>query len=267
MDDDKLRSIQRRNTEQYARVAEAYATSESHAGGDDLAWFAARAAGLMPGLALDVACGGGFATRALLAAGHRVVATDLTPESVVAARDSTEQPALGWVVGAAERLPVRDASMAVVSCRIAPHHFGDVARFVDEVARVLSPGGVFLLVDTTVPEDEDLAQWLDDVERRRDPSHVRSWPVSRWNAVLRGSRLDVAETRLTRKRHPLEPWLARSGCVGAAADEVRSRFRDASDEARTAYRIEVDDDGTVVAYTDTKLCLRATKPESYVRPA
>ncbi len=260
MDEDALREIQRRNQAQYGRVADAYATSESHAGGDDLAWFTARAGSVLPGLALDVACGGGFATRALIAAGHRVVGTDITPESVAAARATTERPALGWAVGAAEQLPVRTGSMNVVSCRIAPHHFGDIARFVDEVARVLAPGGMLLLVDTTVPEDEDLARWLDDVERLRDPSHGRSWPASRWRAVLRGSRLDVAESMLTRKRHDLEPWLTRSGCVGDTADEVRRRFREADADTRAAYRVEVEADGTVAAYTDTKLCLRATKP-------
>lgn len=245
----------RLNREQYAAVAANYTTSESHAGGDDLAWFASRAASVAPGTALDVACGGGFSTRALAAAGHRVVATDLTPESVVAARAVTDARRVGWVAGAAERLPIRTESVNVVGCRIAPHHFADIAAFVDEAARVLVPGGMFLLVDTTVPEDESLARWLDDVERRRDPSHQRSWPPSRWRAVVSGARLAVAETQLYRKRHELEPWLARSGCAGDRAAQVREAFATASDQAKEAYAI--DD----VSYTDTKLCLRATKGE------
>jgi ubiquinone/menaquinone biosynthesis C-methylase UbiE len=244
----------RRNREQYAAVAANYTTSESHAGGDDLAWFAARAASVAPGRALDVACGGGFSTRALAAAGHAVLATDLTPESVAAARSAIGPSSVGWVAGAAERLPVRTASMNVVGCRIAAHHFADPARFVDEVARVLVPGGLFLLVDTTVPEDESLARWLDDVERHRDPSHATSWPPSRWRAVVTGARLRVDETQAYRKRHELEPWLARSGCTGDAAEDVRRRFREAPEQMRAAYLI--DD----ASYTDTKLCLRAQKP-------
>ncbi|HEV2891396.1 MAG TPA: class I SAM-dependent methyltransferase [Frankiaceae bacterium] len=243
----------RLNREQYGAVAANYAVSPSHAGGDDLAWLSSRAASVAPGVALDVACGGGFSTRALAAAGHRVLATDLTPESVAAARGATESARVAWAIGAAERLPVRTESVNVAACRIAPHHFADVAAFVDEVARVLIPGGMFLLVDTTVPEDDDLARWLDDVERRRDPSHQRSWPPSRWRAVVSGARLRVEETQAYRKRHELEPWLARSGCVGDAAEDVRRRFREAPDAARAAYLI--DD----VSYTDTKLCLRATK--------
>jgi SAM-dependent methyltransferase len=249
----------RRSREQYAAVAANYAVSESHARGDDLDWFATRAASVAPGLAVDVACGGGFSTRALIAAGHRVIATDLTPESLVAARSVTDQGSVSWVAGAAERLPLRAACATVAGCRIAPHHFGDPARFVDEVTRVLAPGGLFLLVDTTVPEDDEVASWLNDVERLRDPSHRRDWAPSRWRAVLSGAPLQVGEVQLYQKRHELEPWLARAGCVGAAADAVRQRFREAPQPARSAYRIEWADDD-VVAYTDTKICIRATKP-------
>lgn len=249
----------RRSRDQYAAVAANYAVSESHAGGDDLAWFTARAAGVVPGLAVDVACGGGFSTRALLAAGHRVIATDLTPESLEAARSVTVPDRVSWVVGAAERLPLRTGCATVVGCRIAPHHFGDPARFVDEVTRVLTPGGLFLLVDTTVPENDELAGWLDDVERLRDPSHRGSWAPTRWRAVLSGARLHVDELQLVTKRHELDPWLARAGCVGAAADAVRRQFREAPEPARSAYRIEWADDD-VVAYSDSKVCIRATKP-------
>ncbi len=246
-----------RNRAQYGAVAANYATSESHARGDDLAWFRSRAAAIPPGDALDVACGGGFSTRALAEAGHRVLATDLTPESVGAARDAVPEVSR-WAAGAAERLPVRTASVDVVGCRIAPHHFADIAAFVDEVARVLKPGGTFLLVDTTVPLDEGLAAWLDDVERRRDPSHERSWPPSRWRAVIQGARLDVQETQLYRKRHELEPWLARAGCTGEQAEDVRRRFREAPQNAKEAYAIDAE------SFTDTKICLRAVKP---VKPA
>ena len=259
MSDEDTRQTHQRNREQYAGVADRYATSASHATGDDLAWFAARAMSVVPGIAVDVACGGGFATRALLDAGHRVVATDLTPESVMAARGSTHSGrALGWVAAAAEALPFRAGAVPLVSCRIAPHHFADPARFVDEVTRVLAPGGLFLLVDTTVPEDDALAAWIDDVERRRDPSHVRAWPPSRWRAVLTGAGLAVDELRTFRKRHELDPWLARSATPDDVAADVRGRFAAATPEQRAAFVIEKDGDA-VAAYTDTKVCIASRR--------
>ncbi|MCA1824696.1 MAG: trehalose-phosphatase [Mycobacteriales bacterium] len=260
-DDDAVRAAQRQSQQQYGAVAERYATSESHARGDDLEWFTSRAGDVLPGVALDVACGGGFSTRALLGGGHRVVASDLTFASVAAARSATDGGAVAiWVAGAAERLPVQTESVSLVGCRIAPHHFGDVARFVDEVARVLVPGGVFLLVDTTVPEDEALAQWINDLERVRDPSHQRAWPATRWAAVVTGAGLRITESRAFRKQHPLEPWLARAGCDDTQRAEVHARLRAATPEAIDAYDLVFDDAGEPVSFTDTKLCIQAVKP-------
>ena len=261
MSDEGIRAAHRRGRAQYASVAERYATSESHARGDDLAWFRDRAAAIEPTLALDVACGGGFSTRALAGAGHRVVATDLTPEAVAAARNATPPDLpVAWAAAAAERLPLDDATFGVVGCRIAPHHFGDVGRFVRESSRVLRPRGTLLVVDTTVPEDRDAARWIDDVERLRDPSHVRALPASAWTELAQDAGLLVEETLGVHKRHPLEAWLARSGCSGDAAEEVRRRLRQAPASIHTHWSVEVDEAGEPVSFTDSKLCLRASKP-------
>jgi ubiquinone/menaquinone biosynthesis C-methylase UbiE len=42
---------------------------------------------------------------------------------------------------AAESLPFDDAVFDLVTCRIAPHHFDDAARFVQEAARVTKSAG------------------------------------------------------------------------------------------------------------------------------
>lgn len=104
-----------------------------------------------------------------------------------------------------------------------------------------------------MPLDEELARWLDDVERLRDPSHQQSWPPSRWRAVISGARLAVEETQLFRKRHPIEPWLARAGCAADRAAQVREVFANAPEAARQAYLIDGE------SFTDTKMCLRAVK--------
>jgi SAM-dependent methyltransferase len=251
----------RRNREQYAAVATNYAVSESHAAGEDLEWFTSRAGTVMPTVAVDVACGGGFSTAALAAAGHRVLAIDLTFEALAAARSATASATAGamWTCAAAEHLPLATGAIALVGCRIAAHHFADAAQFVDEVSRALAPAGILLLVDSAVPEDDALGHWLNDVELLRDPSHQRSWPPSRWRAVLTGARLQVDETRSVRKRHELGPWLTRAGCVGDRAEAVLGRFRAAGHDVRSAYEIEYAA-REPVAFTDIKLCVRASKP-------
>ena len=255
-----LTEAHRLGRRQYAAVADRYATSASHASGEDLVWLQARAKALPASMALDVACGGGFSTRALVAAGHRVTGTDLTPESVVAARGATPPGAARWAVGAAERLPFSPATFGVVACRIAAHHFGDIAAFVAEVRRVLAPHGVFLLIDTVVPLDAGVADWINRVERMRDPSHVRALSVSSWARLARDAGLEIDEERTVRKRHEVEPWLRRSGCVGEAAQAVRSHLDEAPDGVRAEWQLETDARGCHHSFTDTKLCLRASRP-------
>ncbi len=71
-----------------------------------------------------------------------------------------------------------------MTCRIAPHHFLDIQKFLTETARVLKPGGRFVLVDTTVPDDSpEAAGWQNAVEAVRDPSHVRNYTPDEWRQM------------------------------------------------------------------------------------
>lgn len=243
---------------QFAAVADRYARSESHATGDDLAWLADRAARIVSGLALDVACGGGFSTRTLAQAGHRVIGSDLTPESVLAARRVTPSEAgIRWTAAAAEALPFRSGSFGLVGCRIAPHHFADVAAFCGEVRRVCRDGGLFLMVDTVVPDDSGAARWIEAIERLRDPSHARALRVADWKSLLEEAGFAVEEITEVRKRHEVERWLERMACTGEVADRVRGLLAAATPAYEAAFLLERDAGGAVHAFTDTKGCFRA----------
>jgi ubiquinone/menaquinone biosynthesis C-methylase UbiE len=146
----------RRVREQFGATAEDYVASRTHAAGDDLAQLVAWAEGGPAKRALDVATGGGHTALALAPHYGRVVASDLTPRMLATARAFIRARGGANVAPAcadAEALPFRDAAFDAVTCRIAPHHFGDPARFVREAARVLRPGGLFLLEDSVVPDD------------------------------------------------------------------------------------------------------------------
>jgi ubiquinone/menaquinone biosynthesis C-methylase UbiE len=105
-----------------------------------------------------------------------VILLDLTLPMLHVARRAAARRGLvplGFLVVDAETLPLIDHSVSLVTYRIAPHHFADVTAFVGEVARVLVPGGHVLLIDSLSPADRELDEQVNELERRRDPSHVR----------------------------------------------------------------------------------------------
>lgn len=100
---------------------------------------------------LDVGCGTG---RLLRTARTRwphaqLIGVDPAEGMVEVARQLA--PEIPFHVGSAEALPLPDASVEVVCSTLSFHHWGDQAAGLREVARVLRPGGRFLLADFALP--------------------------------------------------------------------------------------------------------------------
>ncbi len=110
------------------------------------------ASGVAPGMrVLDVAAGTGNASIPAALRGADVVASDLTPELLVAGRGRAQAVDVGleWVEADAEALPFEDESfdlvMSAIGVMFAPHH--QVAA--DELVRVCRPGGTIGLLSWT----------------------------------------------------------------------------------------------------------------------
>ena len=206
--------------QQFGATAQRYVTSTLHAHGGDLAQMVALAAPNGSERALDVATGGGHTALAFAPHVRQVIATDLTAPMLVAAAQFIRQQKAANVQFAradAEALPFAAASFDLVTVRIAPHHFPQPAAFVGEVARVLRPGGNFVFNDNIVPEDANLAAFINRAEQWRDPSHVRCLSISEWKALMEIAGLTVRTVELLpNKRHDYAEWTAR---MNMSADE------------------------------------------------
>ena len=84
---------------------------------------------------LDLACGPGHYTRALRQAGATVVPVDIKPVTVEGG------PPAGLVVSDATRLALRDGSVDGVVCSNLIEHTRTPAAVIDEMHRVVRPGG------------------------------------------------------------------------------------------------------------------------------
>jgi SAM-dependent methyltransferase len=179
--------------------AASYVDSDAHREGADLDQLVEWAAGART--ALDVATGGGHVARRLRESGLEVVTCD-------------PSPGMGPdVICRAEDMPFADTSFDVVACRVAAHHFDDVAEAVAEMARVAA--NRVLLVDTV-----NMGEAVEEAEKLRDPSHVRNYEEGEWRSLVAGAGLRAEEVRFFQQSFDVAAWLRRTGCEGAEAERV-----------------------------------------------
>ena len=142
---------------------------------------------------LDIGCAGGFMAEPLTERGARVTGID-QPKAIQAARDlaASQGHDIRYDVGAGEDLPYNDASFDYVVCVDVLEHVQSVEGVLDEVKRVLKPGGTFFF-DTiaknrlakfaTITVAEDvlglLPRGTHDPEMFIDPEQLRAWLETR----------------------------------------------------------------------------------------
>jgi SAM-dependent methyltransferase len=238
---DQTQAIQDR----FGAAAARYAASAVHRGGPDLE--AMLAAGVATGRerVLDVGCGPGATALAFAARVASVVALDLTPAMLAQARETATERGLDNVrfeLGNAAQLPFPDASFDVVTSRLAAHHVADPRAMVREVARVLVPGGLFLLSDAIAPEDPACDTFLNAFEVLRDPSHVRDHRISEWQAMFRAAGLAPSCLGRFDIHQEFETWVARIGTAPDAVIGLRALCDAVPDEVRGHFGIRAHGD-------------------------
>ncbi len=197
--------------EQFGAHATEYVDNPVHARGASLARLVERVPARPDWHALDVATGAGHTAFAFAPRVAHVRATDITPEMLDLARQGAAERGLANVVAEpadAEALPYPDASFDLVTCRIAPHHFADVDRFVGEAARVLRPGGVLAIADNIVPAGPG-GDYVNALEKLRDPSHARCLCLDEWLGTLAGAGLSLLAGETLEKAIQFDRWAAR----------------------------------------------------------
>src|SRR5579859_6261092 len=130
--DDKKAQVQ----DYFSRTAESYVGSFSHRAGDDLQRLIELGEWNPQLQALDIATGGGHTALAVAPYVAHITVTDLTPRMLEKAREYILAQGVtnaGFQVADAEQLPFAGASFDRLTCRIAAHHFPNVAQSVKEV--------------------------------------------------------------------------------------------------------------------------------------
>jgi ubiquinone/menaquinone biosynthesis C-methylase UbiE len=161
---------------------------------------------------LEVGCGPGVDLVHLAGTGARVTAVDLTPEAVALARRHLEVRGLDATVqeANAERLPFADGTFDVVYSHGVLHHTVDTERAIDEVWRVLKPGGEAVIM---LYHRNSWFWWLSKISRTpvehadADAPIVRAYSIPEVRQLFRRfARVAVVSERFPVKTKKFSGW-------------------------------------------------------------
>lgn len=246
----------------FSRTAESYVASFSHRTGDDLQRLIEVGEWEPSQQALDIATGGGHTALAVAPYVAEVTVSDLTPRILEKAREyilSQGVTNVQFEIADAEALPFPAESFDRVTCRIAAHHFPNVAQFVREVARVLKPDGLFLLIDCMAPSDPVLDTFDNTVEKMRDPSHGRSCTPAEWQKFFVEAGLRIELLEYFRKSHEYDDWTRRSQMPADEKARLTAYMLTSDPGIQQYFEIQRAADGQVERFTNDFIFLKGRK--------
>ncbi|WP_343741048.1 class I SAM-dependent methyltransferase [Herbaspirillum huttiense] len=236
-----MRSHQQVVTEQFGSTAAAYLTSSVHAQGADLQELAQIAASIPGARVLDLGCGGGHASFAVAPVVEKVIAYDLSEEMLNVVASAAVERGLGNLAvrqGSADRLDFPDASFDLVCTRFSAHHWRQLPQALNEVFRVLKPGGRFIVIDTAAPADVLADTYVQAIELLRDTSHVRNVSLNSWRKLLRGAGFAIASDKTWKLRLEFDSWVARMRTPQDNITAIRALWQAAPGEVKDYFALD-----------------------------
>jgi len=196
--------------------------------------------------AMDLGTGAGFNAFNMAGLDYRTVATDLARPMLKETQrigDERGLTNLALCQNTAESLPFANGSLDIVGSRMAAHHFGDYQEVITEAHRVLKVGGALLIADSVAPEDNSIRDWMEEIELRRDYSHIENRRSSVIEALVTERGFNVVDRVHTSIHLKFNGWVARTAIPELEAESLRRDFLNALPAVKDAFDIqEVDDD-------------------------
>lgn len=161
---------------------------------------------------LDAACGPGLVARSLAPRVAEVCGVDLTPAMIELARREAERDKLSNIVfatGDITRLEFEHATFDGAVTRFSLHHIPLPERVLEELGRVVKPGGWVVVADHLTAKELHVAAWHQQVERLRDPTHWACLTAEQLRMVGEKSGLRLVREEQWPIALDYEEWLSR----------------------------------------------------------
>jgi SAM-dependent methyltransferase len=202
---------------------------------------------------VEIACGPGLIARAMAARVGSVTGLDLTPAMVEKAR--SEAAAAGvenvsFEVGDATALDHPDDSFDGAITRFSLHHIPAPVRVLEEMRRVVRPGGWVVVSDFVTDDEGEAAAWQEQIERLRDPSHWALLTPSRIAALGERAGLVADLQREVPFEIDFDEWRNR-GSGGAANAELIERLLGEAPATARSFIVTDGADGRTLHYRNS----------------
>jgi ubiquinone/menaquinone biosynthesis C-methylase UbiE len=137
---------------------------------------AVAAARLHPGaVVVDVGTGTGFLAEAALEAGARVIGVDASDGMLEQVRKRFDGSPFEARAGEVDAIPVDDGSADAVLANMVLHHAPDPPHAIEEMTRILKPGGRLVITDADTHTHEWLRTEMHDRWLGFDRADIARW--------------------------------------------------------------------------------------------
>lgn len=197
----------------------------------------------------EFACGPGLISRAMAPRVGSVQGFDLTPAMVDKARSEAAAAGVrnvGFELGDATALNVPDDTFDGAVTRFSLHHIPAPVRVLEEMRRVVKPGGLLVVADHVTDDDGAAAAWHEEIERLRDPSHWACLTPSRLAALGERAGLEPDLDQVIPFEIDFEEWLNR-GSGGPANAELIERLLGEAPATVESFVVTGEGDGRLLA--------------------
>ncbi|MED1480496.1 class I SAM-dependent methyltransferase [Bacillus altitudinis] len=241
---------------QFSQNAENYRDSPIFAAGKELEWMKTAAKAKGDEHLLDIGCAAGHTVFSFSDVISKGIGIDVTPKMIEVATALAEERQLSHITfeqASADALPFSDASFDLVTCRFAAHHFPHLPAAMSEISRVLKKGGKFLLVDHYAPENQAQDDFINHLNRLRDPSHVRESSLSEWKELFADNHLTKEDIRYWDLHIDYQDWIIRGRTPENVQKEIVAHLHAADDETKQLFQLQFDEHRQ-----PTSFCLKAS---------
>ena len=189
---------------------------------------------------LDVCCGSGVVGASFRGRVSKIIGLDITPEMVALAKERLDEVIHGTVYD----IPFPDNHFEVVSNREVMHLMPDPMKMMNEVFRVLKPGGQFI-VGQIIPFSPIDAPWMFRIFKKKQPLLYHMFLEDDFEKLLTDAGLVDIQRKEKLVWEDIDVWIDTIETSSWHRHEIRDLYHNAPQSVKNVHPFEILPDGKI----------------------